>query len=76
MVLPPGVRGQLKAFSNTTGYISSLSWLMRLVEFDWRSNELNSLTGQGFEPMNSNRVVRGSMDQVKFAGAMGRSNPV
>ena len=37
---------------------------------------MNSLTGQDFEPMNQNRVVRGSMDQVRFAGTIGRSNLV
>ena len=37
---------------------------------------MNSLMGQGFEPMNPNRVVRCSMDRVKFAGTIGRSNLV
>ena len=35
---------------------------------------MNGLTGQGFEPMNPNRVFRDSMDQVRLAGTIGISN--
>ena len=40
MVLPLGVMGRLKGFGKTTGFITLLSWFMRLFEFGWRSNEL------------------------------------
>ena len=32
--------------------------------------------GSGFEPMNQNRVFPGSMDQIRSAGTIGRSNLV
>ena len=54
---------------------------MRLL-CDWRSNNLylshmNSVTGQSFKSLNQNFVIRVnqncSMDEVRFAGATGRS---
>ena len=35
---------------------------------------MNSLTGQSFKSINQNCVIRGIMDQVRFAGTIGRLN--
>ena len=37
---------------------------------------MNSLIGHSFKSIKQNCVIPGSMDQVRFAGTMGRSNLV
>ena len=72
MVLPLGMRGRLKGLGKTIGSITPLSWFVRLLSAGGQMScilsQMNSLTGQGLGLKSQYRVVRGSMDQVSFAG--------
>ena len=74
MVLSLGVRGRLEAFSKTTGSITSLSGLCDCLSST--RGQMRCIEDQGFEPMNPNRAVWCSMDEVRFAETIGRSNLV
>ena len=66
------MRGRLKGFGKRVGSITPLSWFMRLFSAGGQMScilgQINSLTGPGLWPRSPYRVVRGSMDEVRFAG--------
>ena len=72
MVLPLGMRRRLKDLGKAIGSITPLSWFVRLLSAGGQMScilsQMNSLTGQGLGPNSLHRVVRGSIDQVSFAG--------